>query len=110
MSKLRLTQEERELCGFTPVAAEALSGDELGANSALQNEGFIPLEEIGVDHTRYGRSSVSQTDELGSERRLYGRLSVSQLRECLDPLEFIELRINPEYYGPQPLQWDMCPA
>ncbi len=87
MSKLRLSNQEKELCGFTPVAVETLTDDELGAKSALPRDGFIPSEEIG------------------SERE--NSFVPSQLRECMDPLELVELRINPKHYGQQPLARNM---
>lgn len=96
MSKLRMTHEEKELCGLTPSAVEMPSDDELGAKSALSRRGFVPMEEIG--------------SELVEANGLMGLISVSHLRDCMDPLEFIELRIDPEHYGEQPLARNMRPV
>ena len=71
MAKLRLTHEEKEMCGLTPSAVEMPSEDELGAKNALPRKGFIPIEEISAEGVPIGL------------------LSASQLQECLDPLEFL---------------------
>lgn len=89
MTKLRLSHEERVLCGLAidpgVSALEKPQEDEAKSDSARIPAGFIPDEELGIEHVQAGF------------------LNESQRQACMDPLEYAVAKRDPEQYGAKSL-------
>ncbi|GEM_PF-6776489 len=89
MAKLRLPYEEKVLCGLAldpgVSALEKPADDELSAREMRKSSGFIPDEDLGIEHVQASF------------------LSESQKQACMDPLEYAAAKRDPEQYGPKPL-------
>ena len=78
------------MCGLVVnpgfCSSEGIQEDERIADEARQKEGFVPIEELGIEHAM-----------------VLSPLSKSQLHACMDPLDFAVMKLDSEKYGPKTL-------
>ncbi len=83
-----MPHKEKVLCGLALNPGMSLKDgpeDEKMADEARPRKGFVPDEELGIEHA------------------LFGGLSMSQLQDCMDPLDFAVMKVDVKAYGPKPL-------
>ncbi len=88
MTKLRMSYEDKVLCGLVLDPGMSLKmgvEDEKKSDEALLSEGFVSDEEVGTEHA------------------LPAALSESQLQSCMDPLDYALKRRDSEHYGSKTL-------